>query len=180
MPNEVIKIGESFACTLGLAAFVGVPGKTGGHAHWTHQIAIDLDGGEISCFCDGQWFTSQGVFVPSGHVHSVQPGRQINLFFDKSINWIDEIFGGELDTTCARVLDRDTLQGIQSCFFHETDIITGVSLFADAFDVRSQTSQNTVEHSKWEAVLSEVKILKETAEPVEQDTYSRLGSLFAL
>lgn len=181
MPGDIITIGNNFACTMGLAAFVGVPGKTGGHAHWTHQIAIDLNGGEISCFCDGQLFTAQGVFVPTGHTHSVEPGRQINLFFDKSVNWIDEIFGGKLDTSCARVLDRDTLLGIQSCFFHSNDVRTGVALFASAFELRTQTEENPAEYKKWEVVLDKVKALRDAATPETDDnTYKQLGALFAL
>lgn len=181
MPSDVITIGNNFGCTLGLAAFVGIPGKTGGHAHWTHQIAIDLDGGEIACFCDGNWFKGQGVFVPKGHTHSVEPGRQINLFFDKNVNWIDEIFGGKLDTSCASVLDRDTLQGIQSCFFHTADVRTGVSLFANAFELRTQTKENPIEYMRWEALLDKVKALRDAA-PTEKDdnTYKQLGELFAL
>lgn len=72
-----------------------------------------MDGHDVECFCDGQWIRSIGVFVPAGHLHRVDSGRQINLFFDATVDWIDEIFGGALDTSCGRVLDRDTLQGIQ-------------------------------------------------------------------
>jgi len=180
VPGDVITIGKNFGCTTGLAAFVGVPGKTGGHAHWTHQIAIDLDGKEIACFCDRQWFKSQGVFVPCGHTHSVEPGRQVNLFFDKSVNWIDEIFGGKLDTACARVLDRDTLLGIQSCFFHSTDVRTGVALFANAFELRTQTEENPIEQKRWETVMNKVKALSASPAETDQDTYRQLGALFAL
>lgn len=180
MPGNVITIGNHFGCTTGLAAFIGIPGNLSEHAHWTHQIAIDLDGGEIACFCDGEWFKSQGVFVPQGHSHSVKPGRQINLFFDKSVNWIDEIFGGELDTSCARVLDRDTLQGIQSCFFHTDDIRTGIALFADAFELRTQTQDNPVEFKKWEAVLSRVRSMRDSITESDPDSYQKLGALFAL
>ena len=179
MPSEIISIGNHFGATLGLAAFVGIPGRGDEHSHWTHQIAIDMDGGSISCFCDGQMFEGQGVFVPAGHAHAVKPGRQINLFFDESVNWIDEIFGGTLDTSCARVLDRDTLQGIQSCFYHSGDLVSGMSIFASAFDLRMHASLDPMAHRDWDKVLEKVRNLINQPSLPETELHQKLGALFA-
>lgn len=179
MPSEIISIGNHFGATLGLAAFVGIPGRGDDHSHWTHQIAIDMDGGSISCFCDGKTFEGQGVFVPAGHAHAVKPGRQINLFFDESVNWIDEIFGGSLDTSCARVLDRDTLQGIQSCFYHNGDLVSGMSIFANAFDLRMHARLDPLAYEDWVHVLAKVREIKSNSLLLEAELYPKLGALFA-
>jgi hypothetical protein len=180
MPSEVIVINQNFACTLGLAAFVGVKGAQGDHAHWTHQIAIDMDGQSIACFCEGEWLRGQGVFVPSGHVHAVNPGRQVNLFFDVGSTWIAEIFGGSLDTSCARVLDRDTMLGIQSCFYEGCDLAAGMAIFANAFELRTQTRLDPLAFQEWKHVLDRVKAIKASDSVVDSDTYSKLGALFSL
>lgn len=180
MPGEVITISHNFACTLGLAAFIGVPGKVGDHAHWTHQIAIDLEGRIIECFCEGQWLKGQGVFVPAGHVHKVNPGKQINLFFDVSSTWIAEIFGGNLDTSCARVLDRDTLMGIQSCFYEGCDLSAGLTVFANAFELRTQTRLDPLAFQDWKLVLEKVKLFKDREPTTDSSIYTQLGGLFAL
>lgn len=163
---------------MGLAVFVGVPGAVSDHAHWTHQIAIDMDGHNIECFCDGEWIRSSGVFVPARHTHRVANGRQINLFFDASIDWIDEVFGGNLDTSCGRVLDRDTLQGIQSCFYEGIDIQTGMEVFADAFELRLQSHSNPESEKRWTDVLNQVKAIQTDQGNQPEPEYSRLGALF--
>lgn len=163
---------------MGLAVFVGVPGAVDDHAHWTHQIAIDMDCQNIECFCDGQWIRSTGVFVPAGHPHRVASGRQINLFFDTSVDWIDEVFGGDLDTTCGRVLDRDTLQGIQSCFYEGIDVRTGMEVFAEAFDLRRSSLSNQDTEQHWERVMAEIKRVQQEQGNKAEPEYSRLGALF--
>lgn len=179
MPSEVITIGSNFAATLGIAAFVGIPGRGDPHSHWTHQIAIDLEGGQIECFCDGQWLKGTGVFVPVGHTHSVQQGKQINMFFDPCVNWIDEIFGGNLDTSCARVLDRDTLQGIQSCFYEGADLVAGMSVFANAFELRTHTRMDPLAYQDWITVLAKVREIKQNSVSTQTEIYQQLGGLFA-
>lgn len=178
---DIIQLGELFACTTGLAVFRDVKGAVGEHAHWAHQIAIDLDGGEVACFCEGQWIRGQGVFVPRHHAHSVGAGRQLNLFFDPSIDWLDEVFGGSLDCDCAQVLDRDTLQGILSCFYAGASLVEGMSIFTKAFEVRKGTSFEPESLDKWAHLSS--KAFEISAESLEAETlsnaYSTLGRLLA-
>lgn len=178
MTDRILVLNEKFACTMGLAVFIGVPGATHDHAHWTHQIAIDMDGHDVECFCDGQWIRSVGVFVPAGHPHRVDSGRQINLFFDATVDWIDEIFGGALDTSCGRVLDRDTLQGIQSCFYEGIDIETGMSVFAEAFELKRQNMINPNIERRWEEVLKKVQVIQKDQGDKTDPEYSKLGALF--
>lgn len=177
---EIIQLGELFACTTGLAVFRDVKGAVGEHAHWTHQIAIDLDGGEVACFCEGQWIRGQGVFVPRHHTHSVGAGRQLNLFFDPSIDWLDEVFGGSLDCDCAQVLDRDTLQGILSCFYSGASLLEGMSIFTKAFELRGTTDIDAESAAKWQILMS--KATQATADtPAEElpAAYTTLGRLLA-
>lgn len=178
MTDKILVLNERFACTMGLAVFIGVPGATNEHAHWTHQIAIDMDGRDVECFCDGQWIRSSGVFVPAGHAHRVANGRQINLFFDASVDWIDEVFGGDLDTSCGRVLDRDTLQGIQSCFYEGIDIQTGMEVFAEAFELRRSSHTNPDAEKRWEEVMAQVKSIQLEQGNKAEPEYSKLGALF--
>jgi len=178
MTENVLVLNEKFACTMGLAVFIGVPGAVDDHSHWTHQIAIDMDNNDIECFCDGAWIRSPGVFVPAGHPHRVANGRQINLFFDASVDWIDEVFGGNLDTACGRMLDRDTLQGIQSCFYEGIDIKAGMEVFAEAFELRRSSHNSTETEMRWESVMTQVEaIQKEQGNKVEPE-YKKLGALF--
>lgn len=178
MTDKILVLNEKFACTMGLAVFIGVPGATSDHAHWTHQIAIDMDNNDVECFCDGQWIRSTGVFVPAGHPHRVANGRQINLFFDASVDWIDEVFGGSLDTSCGRVLDRDTLQGIQSCFYEGIDIRMGMEVFAEAFDLRRSSLSNPDTENNWEEVMAQVKLIQQEQGASKDPEYGKLGALF--
>jgi hypothetical protein len=118
------------------------------------------------------------VFVPAGHPHRVDSGRQINLFFDASVDWIDEVFGGALDTSCGRVLDRDTLQGIQSCFYEGIDIETGMSVFAEAFELKRQNMVNPNIERRWEEVLKKVQVIQKDQGDKTDPEYSKLGALF--
>lgn len=177
---DIIELGDFFACTTGLAVFRDVKGAVGEHAHWTHQIAIDLDGGEVACFCEGHWIRGQGVFVPQGHAHSVGAGRQLNLFFDSSIDWMDEVFGGHLECDCAQVLDRDTLQGVLSCFYSGASLLDGMRIFAQAFEIHSRPDLTPSSLAQWEHLLTKAR---ETASVADGDdlsnAYSALGRLLA-
>lgn len=178
MSNEVITIGPQFAVTLGLAAFVGIPGRNDDHGHWTHQIAIDLENRDVECFCDGEWLRGIGVFVPSGHRHSVQPGRQINLFFDTCVDWLAELFGGKLDTSCGRVLDRDTLQGVQSCFYEDADLADSMNFFASAFELRTLVQMDPTALETWTHILDRSRELKQNENLTLEEKYQALGRLF--
>lgn len=178
MSDKILILNQRFACTTGLAVFIGVPGATHDHAHWTHQIAIGMDSHDVECFCEGQWIKSTGVFVPAGHPHRVANSRQINLFFDTSVDWIDEVFGGDLDTACGRVLDRDTLQGIQSCFYEGVDIETSMAIFAKAFELKSQNHSNPRTEHRWAEVLKKVKVIQQDQGNKTDPEYSKLGALF--
>lgn len=101
-----------------------------------------------------------GIFVPAGHKHLVQPSRQLNLFFDTSVDWLTELFGGHLDISHGRVLDRDTLQGIQSCFYQSEDLAHSMSVFASAFELRTRVRMDPLSLSKWEPILETAKQLK--------------------
>jgi hypothetical protein len=179
MPSEVITIGPNFAVTLGLAAFVGIPGRGDDHGHWTHQIAVDLEDRHVECFCDGQWLKGTGVFVPAGHSHSVQPGKQINLFFDTCVDWLAEMFGGELDTSCGRVLDRDTLQGVQSCFYEGAELAESMSVFASAFELRTHVRMDALAFKDWNEILDKARDLKHNQALTLEEKYKQLASLFS-
>lgn len=179
MPSEVITIGPHFAVTLGVAAFVGIPGRGDDHGHWTHQIAVDLDDRNVECFCDGQWLRGTGVFVPAGHSHSVQPGKQINLFFDTCVDWLAEMFGGKLDTSCGQVLDRDTLQGVQSCFYEQANLADSMSFFASAFELRTHVLMDHLALKVWTEILHKARELKYNENLTLEEKYKQLGAFFS-
>lgn len=177
---DIIQLGDLFACTTGLAVFRDVKGAVGEHAHWTHQIAIDLDAGEVACFCEGRWIKGQGVFVPQGHAHSVGPGRQLNLFFDPSIDWMDEVFGGNLDCDCAQALDRDTLQGILSCFYSSASLLEGMTIFTKAFEIHGGSGMEAESIAKWKVLVDKAQqAARDQGKQEMSDTYSSLGRLLA-
>ncbi|HEY1059522.1 MAG TPA: hypothetical protein VGE55_12405 [Limnobacter sp.] len=171
-------VGHEFACTLGLAVFVDVRGNVDEHAHWCHQIAISMDDTLLNCHCDGKVFQSKAVFVPAGHLHSVNTGSQINLFFDPQIDWLDDVFGGAIDTHCAQVLDRDTLEGIQTCFYKNSDLKLGLEAFAYAYEDRQADLHDQTLNQRWVRLLKEVEQLSNTLTP-EQGLYAQLGRLLA-
>jgi hypothetical protein len=179
MSQEILKIGSQFGVTAGLAAFVGVPGSDESHAHWAHQIVIDLDGGHIECYCEGQWIKGQGVFVPAGHAHHVPNGRFLSLFFDPAVDWISEEFGGALDTSCAQVLDRDTLHGLQTCFNESEDLGKGLAIFASAFAIYSQINSTPGDYEQWKIILDKAKAFKATSGNDLNHVYSSLGQMFS-
>lgn len=165
---------------MGLAVFSGVAGKTGPHAHWTHQIVVDLDGNKLECYCDKQWFRSVGVFVPAGHPHSVPAGNQISLFFDSEIDWIADAFGGKLDTSCASVLDHDVLLGIRTCFHEKMTLTEGLQIIAEAFEFKLKEQFDEQKRHRWTTLLSKVEDLQKSSDLLEDKPYSQLGALFAL
>lgn len=179
MSQEIVEVRGKFACTLGLAAFVGVPGTKGDHSHWLNQIAIDMEGGAVSCFCEGSMVEGEGVFVPYRHSHRVGEGRQINLFFDRSITWIDEVFGGRLDTACASVLDRDTLMGIQSCFHGSMGLTNALRIFAEAVQGRNHQFNTAEQKQSWRRIIDEVILIKSETHLTDQEVFTKIGQLFA-
>lgn len=177
---NIIEFEGRFACTPGLGVFRGVKGAVGEHAHWTHQIAIDLEGGEVACFCEGAWVRGQGVFVPARHAHSVGEGNQLNLFFDKSIDWLDQVFGGELACNCAQVLDRDTLQGVLSCFYGNHSLMEGMQVFAHAFELDQNRAMDEMAMAHWSKVMASVQTITADADKLDsQNLYPTLGRLFS-
>lgn len=179
MVQEIVEVRGKFACTPGLAVFAGVPGTKGDHSHWLNQIAIDLEGNKVSCFCEGSLIEGQGVFVPFRHSHRVGEGKQINLFFDRSITWIDEVFGGKLNTECATVLDRDTRMGIQSCFHGSLGLSEALKVFADAIQGRNHKFVHSDDKHNWRRILDEVKLIKEETLLTDEEIFSQIGQLFA-
>jgi hypothetical protein len=70
--------------------------------------------------------------------------------------------------------------GIQSCFYEGADLAAGMAVFANAFELRTQTRLDPLAFKEWRHVLDRVKTIKTSDSVVDSDTYSKLGSLFAL
>lgn len=133
----------------------------------------------MECLCDGKWLKGTGIFVPAGHLHSVRPSKQLTLFFDTSVDWLTELFGGRLDISHGRVLDRDTLQGIQSCFYESEDLVRSMNIFASAFELRTYIQMNANSFNEWEPILEIARQLKANDALTLEQKSGRLAELFA-
>jgi hypothetical protein len=70
--------------------------------------------------------------------------------------------------------------GIQSCFYEGCDLAAGMAIFANAFELRTQTRLDPLAFQEWKHVLDRVKAIKASDSVVDSDTYSKLGALFSL
>ncbi len=176
------------AISKGYAVIRGIPGRIGVHAHWTHQIAITMNEERVDCTCNANELVGQGVFVPARHTHAVQPGMQINLFFDEQAGWVQDILGPATGFECASVLDTEAVHAINTCFHRGMDLATGLAIFEDTFQIADKTSPEVAD--RWKAVMQKAQgiiadatakgdIPDSTEALIQSPVFKELGNLFS-